>query len=143
MKEQEASHLSLLLAIMVRATTIFISLLDSFAGLVSVSVCVSLSQSAGELKGGGIDEKDLELSEDEEESEDDQSSGDSEGETPTNQTFVVKGTKSDDSLSLRAQIVSNQVLANHLLIVAQTQRRNNSNDIILYVKFSIRISNAS
>lgn len=67
-----------------------------------------MSQSAGELKGGDIDKKDLELSEDEEEedSEDDQSSGDSEEETPTNQTFVVKGAKSDDSLSLRAQIVS-------------------------------------
>ena len=68
---------------------------------------VVVSQSAGELKGGDIDKKDLELSEDEEEdSENDQSSGDSEEETPTNQTFVVKGAKSDDSLSLRAQIVS-------------------------------------
>ena len=65
-----------------------------------------MSQSAGELKGGGIDKKDLELSEDEEDSEDDQSSGDTEGETPTNQTFVVKGAKSANSLSLRAQIVS-------------------------------------
>ena len=68
-------------------------------------MCVS--QAAGELKGG-IDKKDLELSEDEE-SEDDQSSGDSEGESPTNQTFV-KAAKSNDSLSLRAQIVSITVI---------------------------------
>ena len=88
--------------------TITITILISFLITSPGCVYVVMSQSAGELKGGDIDKKDLELSEDEEEedSEDDQSSGDSEEETPTNQTFVVKGAKSDDSLSLRAQIVS-------------------------------------
>ena len=83
-------------------------------------VCVCVSQAAGELKGG-IDKKDLELSEDEE-SEDDQSSRDSKGESPTNQTFV-KAEKNDDSLSLRAQIVSIVIIIHYkiiLLTVMQT-----------------------
>ena len=67
------------------------------------------SQAAGELTGG-VDKKDLELSEDEE-SEKDQSErdseGESEGENPSNQTYV-KAANDDDSLSLRAQVVSHR-----------------------------------
>ena len=61
-------------------------------------------QAASDLKvGGHLDKKDLELSEDEE-SDKEESDSYSEGEDPANQTVVKVST--DDSFSLRAQIVS-------------------------------------
>ena len=59
-------------------------------------------------EGSGVTKRDLELSEDEESEEEesagDSRSGDSGEDDPANQT-VIKATN-DDSLSLRAQIVS-------------------------------------